>query len=66
MLVPRGSVDDLANALELLVRNSEMRSAMGQSGYRSFKRNFTWTAVRREYTALLQSLTTCSNLAHSV
>jgi spore coat protein SA len=56
VLVPRNSVPELAEALESLLANPQLRREIGQAGYRSFRQNFTWTEVYERYQRLLASI----------
>lgn len=46
----------LAEALELLIRDSLRRKSLGKEGYTSFLQHFTWQHVRARYHQILQSL----------
>ena len=56
VLVERGSVTELATALEALIRNRMRRRELGLEGYSSFQRNFTWKTAHRRYREVLAGL----------
>jgi len=55
IIVPRNSVPELADALQKLVENAELRQSLAQSGEESFHRNFTWNAVRDQYQSVVEA-----------
>jgi len=57
LLVPRGDPERLADALERLLLNRDIRSRLAREGRQSFRKNFTWDVVREKYYAALASLT---------
>ena len=56
LIVERNSVPELAKALEQLVNNPTLARKLGQAGHASFQRNFTWSAVKRQYGAIASEL----------
>lgn len=56
MLVPGGSVAALAEGLEKLIGNPELRERIADEGYRSFEQRFRWQQIRKEYLKLIDSL----------
>lgn len=46
----RNNVESLANAIETLLSNSEMRKEMGNAGYEKFKNEFTLDIFERNFT----------------
>jgi spore coat protein SA len=56
MLVERGSVERLADALELLATDVLRRRRLAHEAHASFRRSFTWGAVRENYRRILESL----------
>jgi glycosyltransferase involved in cell wall biosynthesis len=56
ILVARGSTEELVNALSELVQQPALRRQLGEEGSLSFRRNFTWQAVRRNYQAVVEDL----------
>jgi spore coat protein SA len=59
ILVARDSASELADALELVIRDSVLRRSLASAGYRSFLRNFTWRAAHVRYREVLASLNHC-------
>jgi spore coat protein SA len=55
ILVDRGSVDDLANALIDLALSPARRKSIGNDGLRSFRRNFTWKTIHSRYRETLDT-----------
>ena len=56
MLVERGSVERLADALELLATDVPRRQRLAREAHASFRRSFTWGVVRENYRRILASL----------
>ncbi len=56
IMVPPNDPVALANALESLVLDSDLRIRMGNQALSSFKRNFSWQAVRERYRMILDTL----------
>lgn len=56
ILVERGSVEQLANALKQLIANPDLRKKIGTEGRLSFHRNFTWSVVQKRYHDIVSSL----------
>jgi spore coat protein SA len=56
VLVSRDSVEELTRALEQLVNDAPLRRRMGQDGYASFAKNYTWTAVYENYRQIVDSI----------
>lgn len=56
LLVEPGSVVGLADALQKLIEDKELRITVAEKGLRSFQRRYTWTAVCREYQEVTDSL----------
>jgi len=54
LLVERDSVPELTDALARVVTDSTFRRELALAGRASFLRNFTWTAVHDEYSAIAQ------------
>ena len=54
VLVEPGSAVGLADALQGLIENKELRKTMGTQGLASFKRRFTWAAVAKQYLQILE------------
>jgi spore coat protein SA len=46
ILVERGSVEQLADALSRLAEDPELRLSLGQQGYKAFRSRFTWSVTR--------------------
>jgi len=55
-LVDSGSPDALANALQELIENPDLREKIAEQGYASFQKRFTWSMIRHQYEMILQSL----------
>jgi spore coat protein SA len=62
ILVSRNSASKLAQALESLITNPELRREIGQAGYRSFRQNFTWSKVYERYQKVLASVVSQGSL----
>jgi len=56
VLVARDSVAELADALELVIRNETLRRQLASEAYRSFQQNFTWQAAHGRYREVLAGL----------
>jgi len=56
VLVPPSSPAELADALGRLIANPELRRTIGQQGYESYKKHFTWRAIYARYHEILASL----------
>jgi len=49
LLVPSSNPEKLANALDHVLRNRDLRTQLAAEGQRSFRKNYTWDVVRRKY-----------------
>jgi spore coat protein SA len=49
LLVQPNSAEEIAAACEKLLNDPQLREQIAEDGYRSFKKNYTWHAVHREY-----------------
>ena len=47
---------ELAAAIELLISEPSLRQKVAAEGYASFRKNFTWAVVKRQYEDVLASL----------
>jgi spore coat protein SA len=56
LLVERGSVQQLADALELLATNTTLRRRLGKQACASVQRTFMWEIVRKSYQGIVQSV----------
>jgi spore coat protein SA len=56
LLVESGSVDQLADALELLINNPGRRKELGDEGYRTFQQRYRWPEIHGRYLKLIDSL----------
>jgi glycosyltransferase involved in cell wall biosynthesis len=56
ILVERGSVEQLADALELLATNLPLRRRLAGEAYASVQRSFTWEIVRANYSRIAESV----------
>jgi glycosyltransferase involved in cell wall biosynthesis len=56
LLVDRGSVEQLADALELVATNVALRQRLAQEALLSFRKNFTWDVVRGNYHRIVESV----------
>jgi spore coat protein SA len=56
LLISRDSTDELVCALSRLIKDPALRRRLAEEGSRSFQRNFTWQAVRRNYQSVLDGL----------
>ena len=56
ILVKRGSAVSLADALERLALDPARRWRVGQQGYSSFLKRFTWTTIRDNYEEAVRSM----------
>jgi spore coat protein SA len=56
VLVPPGSSVALANALESVIKNPELRERLSHEGRQAFLKRFTWNCISRQYHELAGSL----------
>jgi spore coat protein SA len=56
ILVEPNSPVELADALQKLICDSALRSKLAEEGLRSFRRQFTWDAVRSQYLEIIERL----------
>jgi glycosyltransferase involved in cell wall biosynthesis len=56
VLVARDSPTELAEALELVVRDSAFRQRLAAEAFQSFQQNFTWQAAHARYREVLSAL----------
>jgi spore coat protein SA len=56
ILVSPGSAAELADALELLLNNPEERQKLSEQGYQSYKSQFRWQEIRRQYRDLVRQV----------
>ena len=56
LLVPANHPEELANAIELLIRDVGRRAQLSQEAFRSFQTRYRWQNIRSQYHALLDSL----------
>jgi spore coat protein SA len=55
VLVEPNSAVDLANALQRLAQDENLRTQVAAEGYQAFKRRFTWTAICGQYQDVAKS-----------
>jgi spore coat protein SA len=53
ILVSPGSAAELADALELLLKDPEKRQKLSEQGYQSYRSQFRWQQIRRQYRDLV-------------
>jgi spore coat protein SA len=56
ILVPKDDPAELALALEKLLTDSALRSQVAEAGFASYKRSFTWPAIRHRYHELVDEI----------
>jgi spore coat protein SA len=56
VLVERNSAVELANALQKLAEDENLRKQIGAEGLGAFQRRFTWAAICRQYQAIANSV----------
>jgi spore coat protein SA len=56
LLVEPNSPEQLAEAISTLLHNEGARKEIAREGYRSFVKNFTWSAVRDQYQQVVAAL----------
>jgi spore coat protein SA len=56
ILVGRGSVEQLACALQQLAEDQELRWTLGKQGYSAFRNRFTWSITRDHVQSICQAL----------
>lgn len=56
LLVEPDSVIDLANALQQLIENPELRAALAEQGLRSFLSRFKWSAILNKYAMVVSTV----------
>ena len=49
LLVERGSIGQLVDALKQLIASPEARRRLAAEGLRSFRKNFTWEIIQQRY-----------------
>jgi len=55
-MVEPDSPTELADALERLILNKDLRAKMGAEGVASFQRRFTWAAIVKKQSELVAKL----------
>jgi len=60
LLVEPNSAIQIADALQRLVADKQLRAKVAAEGLESFRRRFTWAAIYRQYEAVTDSLGTTS------
>jgi spore coat protein SA len=56
LLVPPGDPEKLADALDYVLLDRDLRSRLVREGQQSFRKNFTWNVVREKYRDALESV----------
>ena len=56
LLVGPDSAGELAEAIEILIRDPALRNRLANEGYTSFQKNFTWGAVHQRYREVIEAL----------
>jgi spore coat protein SA len=56
LLVPPNRVEELANAIELLITDAGRRAQLSHEALRSFQTRYRWQSIRSQYHALVNSL----------
>jgi spore coat protein SA len=56
ILVPKDDPAELALALEKLLTDPALRSQVAEAGFASYKRSFTWPAIRHRYHELVDEI----------
>jgi len=56
VLVPPSSPAELADALQMLLNNPEKRRELSEQGYQSYKSQFRWQQIRRQYRDLVRQV----------
>jgi spore coat protein SA len=56
ILVQPGSAQEIADAIESLLKNPGKREELAQTGYEVFKAHFRWPQIRSEYLKLIQKV----------
>jgi len=56
LLVPPGDPAKLADALDYVLGDRDLRSRLVREGQQSFRKNFTWNVVREKYRGALESV----------
>ena len=64
ILVERGSVVQLANALRRLAEDPQLRAHLGRQGYAAFRERFTWSNARTQVREVQKALSAQSVLAN--
>jgi glycosyltransferase involved in cell wall biosynthesis len=54
--VEPGSVQQLANAIELLINDPAKRHRLAEEGYNTFQKRYRWQEIHRGYQKLIDSL----------
>jgi spore coat protein SA len=55
-LVEPGNAAELADALQILIEDEQLRATMGAQGRRSFQQRFTWKTITQKHQELIASL----------
>jgi glycosyltransferase involved in cell wall biosynthesis len=64
VLVERGSVGELADALQRLAGDVVLRQGLAAEAYASFQASFTWDVVRRNYGRIVSAVREAEPVAH--
>jgi spore coat protein SA len=56
LLVPPSDPEKLADALDLVLLDGDLRNRLAREGQRSFQKNFTWNVVREKYHDAVESV----------
>lgn len=56
LLIPSNSAKELADAIELLLKDANKRRQLSVEGYRAFQKHFHWQQIRSQYRGLVDNL----------
>jgi spore coat protein SA len=56
ILVQPGSAEEIADAIESLIKNPAKREELAQTGYEVYRAHFRWPQIRRQYSEFIQKV----------
>jgi glycosyltransferase involved in cell wall biosynthesis len=56
LLVEPNSAAEIASACEQLIQDPLLRKRIGEEGYLSFQKNYTWRSIHQHYREVIEAL----------